>query len=161
MKARLQQLKDRWQTWSTRERSLMVSCGVALVGAVIYYGAFQPLAAMNTKSVQTLKRQQETLTWMRTEIENKLIPVKVVTTDNVRQLVEMSAGEVKTPLESVQQKDKLLTFSIARIDIVELRNWLREINVSSGAHLDKLMITPVDKQNDVKVQITLSWGRQA
>jgi general secretion pathway protein M len=43
----------------------------------------------------------------------------------------------------------------------ELKNWLREMNVSSGMRLEKLALTPVDRQSDVKAHITLSWAKSA
>lgn len=161
MKARTEQLRQRWQAYSPRERLLILFCGIALGAAVVYFGLCQPLMNMQHNSVQTLKRQQETLTWMRNEIEDKLIPVKVVTTDNVRQLVEQSAKEVSIPIADLQQQGKNLSFSVSSINIYQLKNWIREVNISSGAHLDKLTLVTVDKHNIVKANVKLSWERRA
>lgn len=158
MNARLQQLKTRWQTYSPRER-LLIGCGAAALGvSMLYYAMYLPLQQMNINSQQTLKRQQETLNWMRSEIDNKNIPLRVITTGNVRSIVESSAKELNVSLVDIQQQGKRLSFTIAKINVYQLKNWMREINIASGVQLEKIMLTPVDHLSDVKAVVQLSWN---
>ncbi|MCS2158437.1 type II secretion system protein M [Scandinavium sp. H11S7] len=157
MNATLQKMKARWQQYQPRERKLILLCLAVLGVAIFYFGAWQPLVMMNKNSQLTLKRQQETLNWMRHEIESKHIPVRKLKTANVSRLVEISARALKIPLSNMQQQNTALSFGIANIDIYQLRDWLREINLSSGAQVQKLTLTPVDSARQVKAEIQLSW----
>lgn len=53
-----------------------------------------------------------------------------------------------------------LAFAINRVNVYELKNWLREINLTSGVRLQKMNLTPVDHLSDVKAEIQLTWKRQ-
>ncbi len=160
MKQHVQKLYSRWQQYTARERTLLLFCTVVLGCTAFYYGAWQPLMLMNKHSQQTLKRQQETLMWMRDEIDSKHIPVRKVKTANVPNLVEISARELNIPLLNMNQQGTGLTFSVAQIDMFQLKNWLREINLSSGAQVQKLTLTPVDSASKVRAEIQLHWNTE-
>ncbi len=159
MKARVAQLKGRYQAYSAREKQLIKFCAVALCCAVVYYGGMVPLDNMIKNSQATLKRQTETLTWMRSEIDKNHLQVQQLKTDNPRSVVEKSAQQIKLPLNDVRQEGQGLSFIVPRVDINELKNWLREINAVSGIRLEKMKLTPVDRQRDVKAEIQLSWKK--
>ncbi|MET6677176.1 type II secretion system protein M [Citrobacter amalonaticus] len=161
MKTQITQLKARWQNYSPRERNLFKLCGGALCCAMIYYGAMMPLDNMIKNSEAVLIKQQQTLNWMRQEIDKHHLQARVVNIPNPRSVVEESANVVHITLEGVQQTDRSLTFEVERINVNALQNWLREMNISSGIHLEKLALTPVDRLSDVKAHITLSWAKNA
>lgn len=148
----------RWQAMSARERGLVLLCALAMGLTLLWYGVWQPLATMNLSSQQTIQRQLETIRWMRSEITRMHIPVRQAITDNVRTVVEDSARELQIPLSQVQQQGKTLSFSVPQVDFSVLKNWMREVNLASGARIDKITLTPVDRQNQVSAEILLSWG---
>lgn len=148
----------RWQAMSARERGLVLLCALAMGLTLLWYGVWQPLATMNLSSRQTIQRQLETIRWMRSEITRMHIPVRQAITDNVRTVVEDSARELQIPLSQVQQQGKTLSFSVPQVDFSVLKNWMREVNLASGARIDKITLTPVDRQNQVSAEILLSWG---
>lgn len=76
-------------------------------------------------------------------------------------MVEESAKVVHVALTDVRQEEQSLTFVVERVNISALQNWLREMNVSSGIRLEKLALTPVNRQSDVKARVTLSWAKSA
>ncbi|MCU6215010.1 type II secretion system protein M [Enterobacter bugandensis] len=161
MKERIAQLKARYQQYSVREKVILKICAVAMLGAAIYYAGVIPLDNMIQNSKSTLARQKETLNWMRTEIDKNHLQVQVVKTDNPRTVVENSAHEINLSLTDVRQDGQTLSFMVNRVNVYELKNWLREINQTSGVRLQKMNLTPVDHLSDVKAEIQLTWSKTA
>ncbi|HFV9242832.1 type II secretion system protein M [Enterobacter bugandensis] len=161
MKERIAQLKTRYQNYSAREKVILKLCIVALLGAAAYYAGVIPLDNMIQNSKSTLKRQKETLNWMRNEIDKNHLQVQLVKTDNPRTVVEKSAHEINLSLTDVRQEGQTLSFVVNRVNVYELKNWLREINQTSGVRLQKINLTPVDHLSDVKAQVQLTWAKNA
>lgn len=161
MKARIAQLKSRYQHYSAREKNVLKIGAVAILGSAIYYAGVIPLDNIIQNSKATLSRQKETLNWMRNEINKNHLPVQVVKTDNPRTVVENSAQEIKLPLTDVRQDGQTLSFVVNRVNVYELKNWLREINQTSGVRLQKMNLTPVDHLSDVKAEVQLTWSKTA
>lgn len=161
MKERITQLKSRYQNYSAREKIILKICAVAIAGAVIYYAGMVPLDNMIQNSKATLSRQRETLNWMRSEIDKNHLQVQIVKTDNPRTVVENSAQEIHLPLTDVRQDGQTLSFVVSRVNVYELKSWLREINQTSGVRLQKMNLTPVDRLSDVKAEVRLTWSKKA
>lgn len=161
MKAQIAQLKARWQNYSSRERNIFKLCGGVLCCAFVYYGAMMPLDNIIKNSESVLIKQKQTLTWMRKEIDKNHLQARVINTPNPRSVVEESAKVVHVSLADIRQDGQSLSFEVERINIYALQNWLREMNLASGIHLEKLALTPVDRLNDVKAHVTLSWAKSA
>ncbi len=161
MKERIAQLKSRYQNYSAREKVILKLCIVALLGAAVCYAGVIPLDNMIQNSKSTLKRQKETLNWMRSEINKNHLQVQLVKTDNPRTVVEKSAHEINLSLTDVRQEGQTLSFVVSRVNVYELKNWLREINQTSGVRLQKINLTPVDHLSDVKAQVQLTWAKNA
>ena len=143
MKEKIGQLKARYLRYSPRERTLIKLCGSALCCAIIWYGVMTPLDNM------------------RAEINKNHRQAKVLKTSNPRSVVEESAKEIHVALSNIQQDGQTLTFNIDRVNVYELKNWLREVNLTTGVRLEKMDLTPVDHLSDVKAQIKLSWAKVA
>lgn len=120
-----------------------------------------PLDNMIQNSKSTLTRQKETLNWMRREIDKHHLPVMIIKTDNPRTVVENSAHEINLSLTEVRQDGQTLSFVVNRVNVYELKNWLREINQTSGVRLQKMNLTPVDHLSDVKAEVQLTWRKTA
>ncbi|WP_320720602.1 type II secretion system protein M [Enterobacter sp. 296B2] len=161
MKERITQLKSRYQNYSAREKIILKICAVAIAGAVIYYAGMVPLDNMIQNSKATLSRQKETLNWMRSEIDKNHLQVQIVKTDNPRTVVENSAQEIHLPLTDVRQDGQTLSFVVSRVNVYELKSWLREINQTSGVRLQKMNLTPIDHLSDVKAEVQLTWSKKA
>lgn len=157
MKVNVAQLKARYQQYSARERNLIALCSAALCCAGLYYGALVPLDAMIASSQSTLVRQQETLRWMRDEIQTNHLQVQQLKTSNPRSAVENSAHDINLTLNDVRQEGQSLHFAINRVNVYVLKNWLREMNLTTGVRLEKMTMTPVDHVSDVKAEIQLTW----
>lgn len=161
MKQRVAQLKSRYQNYSVREKLILKICAAAILGAVVYYAGVTPLDNMIKNSNSTLVRQKETLNWMQSEIEKNHLQVQQVKTNNPRTVVENSAHEINLSLTDVRQDGQTLSFVVNRVNVYELKNWLREINLASGVRLEKMNLTPVDHLSDVKAEVQLTWARNA
>lgn len=161
MKERLAQLTSRYKNYSARERNLFKICAAAMCSAVIYYGGVIPLDTMIKSSQSVLIKQKQTLNWMRDEINKNHLQARVVKTNNPRSVVEISAKEIHVALTDVRQDGQSMSFMIDRINVYELKNWLREINFTSGIRLEGIDLTPVDHVSDVKAQIKLTWAKTA
>ncbi|MEE9660866.1 type II secretion system protein M [Enterobacter cloacae complex sp. CARB60] len=161
MKERITQLKSRYQNYSAREKVIIKICAIALLGSVVYYAGIIPLDNMIQNSKATLTRQKETLNWMRSEIDKNHLQVQIVKTDNPRTVVERSAQEINLPLSDVRQDGQTLSFVVNRVNVYELKSWLREINQTSGVRLQKMNLTPVDHLSDVKAEVQLTWSKTA
>lgn len=161
MKERLAQLTSRYKNYSARERNLFKICAAAMCCAVIYYGGVIPLDTMIKSSQSVLIKQKQTLNWMRDEINKNHLQARVVKTNNPRSVVEISAKEIHVALTDVRQDGQSMSFMIDRINVYELKNWLREINFTSGIRLEGIDLTPVDHVSDVKAQIKLTWAKTA
>lgn len=157
MKERIAQLKARYQNYSAREKVILKICAASMCCAVVYYAGVIPLDNMIQSSKTTLARQKETLNWMRTEIDKNHLQMLKVKTDNPRSVIENSAHEINLSLTDVRQEGQTLSFVVGRVNVYELKNWLREINQTSGVRLQKMNLTPVDHISDVKAEIQLTW----
>lgn len=98
---------------------------------------------------------------MRDEIDKNHLQAKVLKTNNPRTVIEESAKEIHLALSDIRQDERSLSFVVEQVNIYELKNWLREVNVTSGVQLQKMDLQPVDRQSDVKANITLSWNKNA
>lgn len=161
MKERIAQLKSRYQNYSAREKVIIKICAAALAGAAIYYAGVIPLDNMIQNSKATLSRQKETLNWMRSEIDKNHLQVQIIKTNNPRTVVESSAQEINLALTDVRQDGQTLSFVVNRVNVYELKSWLREINQTSGVRLQKMNLTPVDHLSDVKAEVQLTWSKTA
>lgn len=161
MKERITQLKSRYQNYSAREKVILKICAAALLGAVVYYAGMIPLDNIIQNSKATLTRQKETLNWMRSEIDKNHLQVQIIKTNNPRTVVESSAQEINLALTDVRQDGQTLSFVVNRVNVYELKNWLREINQTSGVRLQKMNLTPVDHLSDVKAEVQLTWSKMA
>lgn len=137
MNESITQLKRRYQTYNVREK-IILTIGAAAIGcAAIYYAGVIPLDNMIQSSKTTLARQVETLNWMRQEIDKNHLQMLQVKTDNPRSVIENSAHAINLSLTDVRQDGQTLSFVVGRVNIYELKNWLREINLTSGVRLQK------------------------
>lgn len=161
MKERIAQIKSRYQNYSAREKIILKICAVSLLGAAIYYAGVIPLDNMIQNSRATLSRQKETLNWMRSEIDKNHLQVQIIKMNNPRTVVESSAQEINLALTDVRQDGQTLSFVVNRVNVYELKNWLREINQTSGVRLQKMNLTPVDHLSDVKAEVQLTWSKTA
>ena len=161
MKEKIGSLKARYLRYSLRERNLFKLCGSLFCCAIIWYGVITPLDSIIKNEQSTLQKQKQTLNWMREEINKNHLQAKVLKTSNPRSVVEESAKEIHVALSNIQQDGQSLSFNIDRINVYELKSWLREGNLTSGVRLEKMDLTPVDRLSDVKAQIKLSWTKAA
>lgn len=161
MKEKIGQLKARYQRYSPRERTLFKLCGSAICCAIIWYGVMTPLDSIIKNEISTLQKQKQTMNWMRAEINKNHLQAKVLKTSNPRSVVEESAKEIHVSLSNIQQDGQTLSFNIDRVNVYELKSWLREVNLTAGVRLEKMDLTPVDHLSDVKAQIKLSWAKAA
>ncbi|AKE58385.1 type II secretion system protein GspM [Citrobacter farmeri] len=159
MRERIAQLKSRYQNYSIREKACLKICAAVMCCAAVYYIGAIPLDNMIQSSKSTLARQKETLNWMRGEIDKNHLQVQQVKTDNPRSIVEKSARDIHLSLTDVRQDGQSLSFVVGRINIFQLKNWLREMNMSSGIRLEKMSLTPVDHLSDVNAKIQLTWNK--
>ncbi len=97
---------------------------------------------------------------MRSEIDKNHLQVQLVKTNNPRTVVENSAHEINLSLTDVRREGQTLSFVVNRVNVYELKSWLREINQTSGVTLQKINLTPVDHLSDVKAQVQLT-GQKA
>ncbi|MGF3808866.1 type II secretion system protein GspM [Enterobacter mori] len=161
MKEKIGQLKARYQRYSPRERTLFKLCGSAICCAIIWYGVMTPLDSIIKNEISTLQKQKQTMNWMRAEINKNHLQAKVLKTSNPRSVVEESAKEIHVALSNIQQDGQTLSFNIDRVNVYELKSWLRKVNLTAGVRLEKMDLTPVDHLSDVKAQIKLSWAKAA
>ena len=161
MKERIAQLTSRYQNYSAREKTLFKAGAITLFCAVVYYAGVTPLDNIIQNSRSTLARQQETLNWMRTEIEKNHLQVQQIKTNNPRSVIESSAHEIDLSLTELHQDGQSLAFVVPRVNVYELKNWLREINQTSGVRLEKMTLKPVDHLSDVRAEIQLTWKKNA
>ncbi|PJD12783.1 general secretion pathway protein GspM [Enterobacter mori] len=161
MKEKIGQLKARYQRYSPRERTLFKLCGSAICCAIIWYGVMTPLDSIIKNEISMLQKQKQTMNWMRAEINKNHLQAKVLKTSNPRSVVEESAKEIHVALSNIQQDGQTLSFNIDRVNVYELKSWLREVNLTAGVRLEKMDLTPVDHLSDVKAQIKLSWAKAA
>jgi len=161
MKERIALLKSRYQNYSAREKTILKLCAATLCCAAVYYMGVIPLDNIIQNNKSMLSRQKETLSWMRSEIDKNHLQVMQVKTDNPRSLIENSAHEVQLSLTDVRQEGQTLSFGIRRVNVYILKNWLREINMTSGVRLEKMSLTPVDHLSDVQAEIQLTWKKTA
>lgn len=82
-----------------------------------------------------------------------------IKTDNPRGIIERSAHDIHLSLTDIRQEGQTLSFVIGKVNINELKNWLREVNMSSGVRLEKMSLTSVDHLNEVKADIQLTWKK--
>nr|UKE84524.1 type II secretion system protein M [Pectobacterium sp. PL152] len=61
----MNELRQRWQAMSQRERQLMVVCAAVLLLCLVYYAIFQPWQLREEQWERTISREQQTVNWMQ------------------------------------------------------------------------------------------------
>lgn len=74
---------------------------------------------------------------MRSEIDKNHLQVQIVKTNNPRTVVENSAHEINLSLTDMRREGQTLSFVVNRVNVYELKSWLREINQTTGVRLQK------------------------
>ena len=160
-----EQLKLWWASLSDREQQLSLLSGAFLLLALLYWGAWKPLADRLQESEKQLSRAEQTLTW----VENKaslLVKAGVGKQKNntqqltLIQIVNSSAGQYGINFSRIVNKNEQIEVWITEVEFDLLLRWLTALNNQYFVSVLTTDISRVDPQGHVKVN-RLLLGRPA
>lgn len=151
-----EQLKAWWATLSEREQQLSLLSAAFLLLAVIYWGAWKPLADQLQESEKRLRDAQQTLTWVQ---------------DKATVLVQAGAGKQKagaselTLIQIVNSSGKQYGIDFSRIvnkkeqievwiSDVEFDQFIRWLSVLNNRYFVSVIATDfskIDQEGHIKV----------
>ncbi|KFX04711.1 type II secretion protein M [Pectobacterium betavasculorum] len=154
----MNELRQRWQTMSQRERQLMVVCAAVLLLCLVYYAVFQPWQMREELWERTISREQQTVSWMQKQAPS--IPQGNQTQGESSQretslpiLISQSTQRYGLNVVRLQPQGNQASVTLAQSDFNSLLRWLSELERQNGVRVMSLDVNAVE-QNPGMVDVT-------
>jgi len=152
-------MKERFQTWwsnlNEREQLLSLLSAVFILLAVIYWGAWKPLANSLQESELQLQRAQQTLGWVQ---KNAALLVAAGhkhqaagTRENLTQIVTKSARQHDITFSRIVNKQQQLEVWITEVEFDLFIKWLTSLSNQYSVSVINADFSKVDKQGYIKI----------
>ncbi|MDY4388448.1 type II secretion system protein M [Pectobacterium aroidearum] len=146
----MNELRQRWQAMSQRERQLMVVCAVVLLLCVVYYAIVQPWLLREDQWERTISREQQTVNWMQKQAP--LIPQgnQAQGENNQRDvslpiLISQSTKRYGLTVVRLQPQGNQASVTLAQSDFTSLLRWLSELEQKNGVKVLSLDVNAVEQ----------------
>ncbi|UUE46324.1 type II secretion system protein GspM [Pectobacterium aroidearum] len=146
----MNELRQRWQAMSQRERQLMVVCAAVLLLCLVYYAIFQPWLLREDQWERTISREQQTVNWMQKQAP--LIPQgNQVQGDNSQRdvslpiLISQSTKRYGLTVVRLQPQGNQASVTLAQSDFTSLLRWLSELEQKNGVKVLSLDVNAVEQ----------------
>ncbi|MBN3263189.1 type II secretion system protein GspM [Pectobacterium brasiliense] len=154
----MNELRQRWQTMSQRERQLMVVCAAVLLLCLVYYAVFQPWQMREDLWERTISREQQTVSWMQKQAPS--IPQgNQAQGDNSQRdvslpiLISQSTKRYGLSVVRLQPQGSQASVTLGQSDFTSLLRWLSELERQNGVRVMSLDVNAVE-QNPGMVDVT-------
>ncbi|MEQ9906070.1 type II secretion system protein M [Pectobacterium aroidearum] len=146
----MNELRQRWQAMSQRERQLMVVCAAVLLLCLVYYAIFQPWLLREDQWERTISREQQTVNWMQKQAP--LIPQgNQAQGDNSQRdvslqiLISQSTKRYGLTVVRLQPQGNQASVTLAQSDFTSLLRWLSELEQKNGVKVMSLDVNAVEQ----------------
>ena len=146
----MNELRQRWQAMSPRERQLMVVCAAVLLLCVVYYAILQPWQEREDLWERTISREQQTVNWMQKQASS--IPQgNQAQGDNSQRdvslpiLISQSTKRYGLTVVRLQPQGNQASVTLAQSDFNSLLRWLSELERQNGVRVVSLDVNAVEQ----------------
>ncbi|MEQ9883697.1 type II secretion system protein M [Pectobacterium brasiliense] len=146
----MNELRQRWQAMSPRERQLMVVCAVLLLLCLVYYAILQPWQAREDLWERTISREQQTVNWMQKQASS--IPQgNQAQGDNSQRdvslpiLISQSTKRYGLSVVRLQPQGSQASVMLGQSDFNSLLRWLGELEQKNGVKVMSLDVNAVEQ----------------
>ncbi|MEH0835144.1 type II secretion system protein M [Pectobacterium cacticida] len=144
----MNELRQRWQAMSQRERQLMLVCASMLLLCLVYYAIFQPWQQREEQWERTITREQQTVHWMQKQAS--LIPAGNQAQDGPRDqevslpmLISQSTARFGLTIVRLQPQGNQASVTLAPSDFNRLLRWLNELEQQHGVKVMSLDVKAI------------------
>ncbi|KFX00761.1 type II secretion system protein GspM [Pectobacterium carotovorum] len=146
----MNELRQRWQAMSQRERQLMVVCAAVLLLCVVYYAILQPWQEREDLWGRTISREQQTVNWMQKQASS--IPQgNQAQGDNSQRdvslpiLISQSTKRYGLTVVRLQPQGSQASVTLGQSDFNSLLRWLGELEQKNGVKVISLDVNAVEQ----------------
>ncbi|KHN54654.1 type II secretion system protein GspM [Pectobacterium fontis] len=145
----MNELRQRWQVMSQRERQLMVVCAAVLLFCLAYYMIFQPWQQREEQWERTISREQQTVSWMQKQASSIPQGNQAQGEDSQRDvslpmLISQSTKRYGLSIVRLQPQGNQASVTLAQSDFTSLLRWLSELERQNGVKVLSLDVNAVE-----------------
>lgn len=150
----MNELRQRWQAMSQRERQLMVVCAAVLLLCLVYYAIFQPWQLREEQWERTISREQQTVNWMQKQASSIPQGNQVQGENSQRDvslpiLISQSTKRYGLTVVRLQPQGNQASVTLAQSDFNSLLRWLSELEQKNGVKVLSLDVNAVEQSPGV------------
>lgn len=151
-----EQLKNWWASLSDREQKLSLLSAAFLLLAIIYWGAWKPLATQIDDSKRQLNNAQQTLSWVEEKsallVQSGASPQRATSQPlTLQQLVSSSAKQYAIKFSRIENKKEQIEVVIADAEFDQLIRWLTTLTNQYYISVISADISKIEPQGHIKV----------
>lgn len=146
----MNELRQRWQAMSHRERQLMVMCAAVLLLCLVYYAIFQPWQLREEQWERTISREQQTVSWMQKQASSIPQGNQAQGENSQRDislpiLISQSTKRYGLSVVRLQPQGNQASVTLAQSDFNSLLRWLGELERQNGVKVMSLDVNAVEQ----------------
>ncbi|MDC9818676.1 type II secretion system protein M [Pectobacterium polonicum] len=146
----MNELRQRWQAMSQRERQLMVVCAAMLLLCLVYYAIVQPWQLREDLWERTISREQQTVNWMQKQAssipqENQAQGENSQRETSLPILISQSTQRYGLSVVRLQPQGNQASVTLAQSDFNSLLRWLSELERQNGVRVVSLDVNAVEQ----------------
>ncbi|MCE9732560.1 type II secretion system protein GspM [Pectobacterium sp. IFB5596] len=146
----MNELRQRWQAMSPRERQLMVVCAGMLLLCLVYYAIVQPWQLREELWERTISREQQTVNWMQKQAssipqENQAQGENSQRETSLPILISQSTQRYGLSVVRLQPQGNQASVTLAQSDFNSLLRWLSELERQNGVRVVSLDVNAVEQ----------------
>ncbi|MEI7366837.1 type II secretion system protein M [Pectobacterium sp. 1950-15] len=146
----MNELRQRWQAMSQRERQLMVVCAAVLLLCLVYYAIFQPWQLREEQWERTISREQQTVNWMQKQASSIPQGNQAQGENSQRNvslpiLISQSTKRYGLTVVRLQPQGNQASVTLAQSDFNSLLRWLSELEQKNGVKVLSLDVNAVEQ----------------
>ncbi|WP_420064273.1 type II secretion system protein GspM [Pectobacterium colocasium] len=146
----MNELRQRWQAMSQRERQLMVVCAAMLLLCLMYYAIFQPWQLREEQWERTISREQQTVSWMQKQASSIPQGTQAQGQNSQRDvslpiLISQSTKRYGLTVVRLQPQGNQASVTLAQSDFNSLLRWLSEMEQKNGVKVLSLDVNAVEQ----------------
>ncbi|WJV61325.1 type II secretion system protein M [Pectobacteriaceae bacterium CE70] len=145
----MNELRQRWQSMSLRERGLMLVCVGLVVLCLLYYLLWQPWQRQSQQWRRMIERERQTVSWMpkqaaRLPTSRGLKPPVSGREVSLTVLIPQTAAQYGITIQRLQPQGNQVSVTLSRSDFNTLMRWLLELEQKNGVTTQVLDVAAVE-----------------
>ncbi|WP_315710064.1 type II secretion system protein M [Brenneria uluponensis] len=145
----MNELRQRWQSMSLRERGLMLVCVGLVVLCLLYYLLWQPWQRQSQQWRRMIERERQTVSWMpkqaaRLPTSRGRKPPVSGREVSLTVLIPQTAAQYGITIQRLQPQGNQVSVTLSRSDFNTLMRWLLELEQKNGVTAQVLDVAVVE-----------------